>query len=522
MQERTQGRQGADIAGASLVHHRIAQARANRNLQYRDDPVGFIQDRLGEYLWSKQREIAESVRDNPRTVVRSCHASGKSFLAARIIAWWLETSMRYESFCVSTAPTFAQVRAILWRELHRAHASGDLSGTLNQTEWKDDSGELVAMGRKPADYDETAFQGIHAPRVLVVIDEAAGVPPNLWEAAESIATSDASRILAIGNPDDPGSTFARMNAPGSSWHSIHIDGLLTPAFTDEEVPEELYLNLISKGWIDRQRKDYGEDSAFWQARVRGNFPDEAEDTVIPLTFIRRCQNEAVVPIGKIVQLGVDVGAGGDETVIFERVGNKVGRSWGWRTPDSMDAVGKIIGVIGETGATIVKVDVIGIGWAVVGRLGEVLAGKGVTVVGVNTGRKSTRPDRFPRLRDEIWWDARIAMQDMAWNLDELDEQTIGQLVAPKFKHDSMGRRKIESKDDTKKRLGRSPDQADALLLCYYDGNRTAITGGQRDEETRDQRLAGSDENAQTTVMGDPSTMHSGGMISGQRKGSRWK
>ena len=489
-------------------------------MKYRDDPVGFIQDKLGVFLWSKQREIAESVRDNPRTVVHSAHSTGKSFLAARIMAWFMATSYPQETFVVSTAPTYNQVRAILWRELRRAHASGDLVGRMNQTEWHI-ADELVAMGRKPADYDEVAFQGIHAPRVLVVLDEAAGIPSNLWDAAESIATSDASRILAIGNPDDPGSQFATVTSPASSWHTIHVDGLETPAFTDEEVPDELYLNLISPGWVDRQRKDHGTDSAFWQSKVRGLFPDQAEDAVIPLTFIRRCQNEIVPQRGTLVQLGVDVGAGGDETVIFERKGNAAGRVWSWRTPDAMDAVGKIIGVIQETGAKVVKVDVIGIGWGVVGRLVEQRELHGAEIVPVNTGRKSTRPDRFPKLRDEIWWDFRIALQDQAFDLTEMDEQTVGQLIAPKFKHDSMGRRKVESKDDTKKRLGRSPDQGDACLMAYYDGGNASLGGGQRDEEKRDERMPGlENEGAEST--GSATALHGGGLIGGKKSGgSRW-
>lgn len=44
---------------------------------YLSDPVGWVRDTLGEALWSKQREIAESVRDHRRTAVKSCHDAGK-------------------------------------------------------------------------------------------------------------------------------------------------------------------------------------------------------------------------------------------------------------------------------------------------------------------------------------------------------------------------------------------------------------------------------------------------------------
>ena len=85
---------------------------------YVDNPVGFVTDILGEYLWSKQREIAEAVAQHRRTAVHSAHDIGKSFDASRIMAWWMNS--KPDPFVVSTAPTYPQVRAILWRELARA------------------------------------------------------------------------------------------------------------------------------------------------------------------------------------------------------------------------------------------------------------------------------------------------------------------------------------------------------------------------------------------------------------------
>jgi len=46
-------------------------------------------------------------------------------------------------------------------------------------------------------------------------------------------------------------------------------------------------------------------------------------------------------------------------------------------------------------------------------------------------------------------------------------ETVKQLIAPRWRPDSAGRIQVEKKDETKKRLGRSPDDADALLLAFY-------------------------------------------------------
>jgi hypothetical protein len=54
------------------------------------DPVGWVRDRLGEFMCSKQREVCQSVVDHRDTAVKSCHDSGKSFIASRLAAWWLD------------------------------------------------------------------------------------------------------------------------------------------------------------------------------------------------------------------------------------------------------------------------------------------------------------------------------------------------------------------------------------------------------------------------------------------------
>lgn len=442
-----------------------------------DDPVAWVAERLGEHLWSKQRDIVCAVRDQRRTAVHSCHGVGKSFTAARIAAWWLDVHRPGTAFVVTTAPTFQQVRAILWREIGRAHAKGNLPGRVNQTEWWIGS-ELVAFGRKPADTDQAAFQGIHAQFVLVIIDEAAGVPKELWDAAGSLASNEESRLLAIGNPDDPGSYFATVCRPGSGWHVIGIDAFESPNFTGEEIPDDLGPLLVSPIWAQERADEWGADSPLYIAKVRGAFPDSVTDSVVPLAWARSCQRdpltaelEAAWGAGTPIELGVDVGAGGDRTVIFARRGARAELVWRGQTPDPMVVVGRIVEAIRSLGATTVKIDGIGIGWAIAGRLEE-LRGEGAhraEIVAVNVGVAPRDPTRFPRLRDEIWWDVgRELCRTQGWDLRGVDDGTIGQLIAPKYAPDSAGRIKVERKDDTKARLGRSPDDADALLLAFYD------------------------------------------------------
>jgi len=400
-----------------------------------------------------------------------------SHVASRITGWWLDAHPPGSAFVVSTAPTFDQVRAILWRYIGQMHRKGGLPGRVNQTEWWLGE-EMVAFGRKPADTDPAAFQGIHALHVLVVVDEACGVPKDLWDAADSLTSNhpDNCRILAIGNPDDPGSHFAEVCKPDSGWHVIGLSAFDTPNLTGEEVPDHLRKVLVAAEWVEEKRTEWGENSPLYQSKVLGMFPDNAEDTVVRLSKALECQRTPMEP-GNPVELGVDVGGGGDETVIRERRGPVAGRVWKDHGTDTMLVVGKVMAAITETGATAVKVDSIGIGQGVADRLEELRReGKHqARVEAVNVGRSSTRPQMFPKLRDQIWWEiGRELTESGGWDLSAVDDATIAQLTAPKYGIDSSGRVKVEDKDDTRKRIGRSPDDADALLLAFYTRGGPAV------------------------------------------------
>lgn len=206
------------------------EARWDDTRSYNRRPVEWVSERAGDTLWSAQRRIAESVRDNRYTAVPSAHDLGKSAAAARIGAWWIDSHPAGDAFLVTTAPTAAQVAAILWREIGRVHRAAKLRGRVTRAgypQWHI-SDELVGYGRKPADYEDNAFQGIHALHVLVIADEANGVPKHLFNAIDALVTNEYARVLAIGNPDDPGSHFATICKPASGWNVIHLDGLRSP------------------------------------------------------------------------------------------------------------------------------------------------------------------------------------------------------------------------------------------------------------------------------------------------------
>lgn len=455
---------------------------AERSARYATEPVRWVEERLGQTVWSKQREILHAVRDHRRTAVRSGHGVGKSWTAALVVCWWLDTHPPGQAFVVSTAPTFSQVRAILWRYIRKHHKAGDLPGRVNQTEWLMDD-ELVGYGRKPADHDESGFQGIHARYVLVVLDEACGIPEQLWVAADALATGPDCRILAIGNPDNPASHFRKVSTPGSSWHQISISAFDSPNLTGEDIPEEMAVSLVGREWVEEKAREWGEENPIYRSKVLGEFSADAPNQVVRASDIAACRLEesgrpkpwTLEP----VELGVDVGGGGDETVIRERRGQRAGREWRAHTDRPEKIAPLVLQAIRETGATAVKIDSIGVGFGVIGELRNA-ATRGehrAHIHGVNVAAASSQPDKFVNLRAEMWWElGRGLSADKAWDLARMDnaDTTIAQLLEPRWEVDPKGRIKVEPKEEIIKRLGRSPDNADALLLAFYSAGRTRV------------------------------------------------
>ena len=455
---------GKFLVGATASELRAIHAAVTTE-RYRSDPVAWMHDRLGERPWTKRREIATSVRDHRHTAVRACHDSGKSWIAAALSCWWIDVNPVGEAFVVTTAPTAHQVKAILWREINRMHGAAGLSGTMHQADWSIEN-QLVAFGRKPSDYDPSAFQGIHAKRVLVILDEACGIAPSLWVAAETLVASDASRLLAIGNPDDPSGAFAKACRPNSGWNVIGISAFETPNFTPEHVEPSLAAQLVSRTWVQERRDRWGEVSGLWVAKVLGAFPDLSDDALIPLSWVERARERTLIPDGEGI-LGVDVARhGSSETVIVRRRGGVVRCIYAHTGRDTMQTVGAVAQALRDPQTGIAKIDDVGVGGGVVDRLRELR----LPAYGLNSGHAPHDRQRFVNARAEWWWSLREVFEDGDIDIDPDDEILAEQLCAVRYTTDSFGRIQIESKDEMRARRIPSPDRADALVLAFAEAD----------------------------------------------------
>lgn len=471
------------------------------------NPEQWAIDRLGVTLWSAQRRVLRSLVDNRKTAVRSCHEIGKSFIAGLAVCWWIDTHRPGEAFVITSAPTGRQVKAILWREVGRAHTAGNLPGRTNLTEMylpvASGKEELVAFGQKPSDLDPTAFQGIHAKYVLVVFDEACGMPKLLWEAADSLIANDNSRRLDIGNPDDPSAEFAKVCTPGSGWNVVGVGAFDTPNFTGEPMPQAVLDQLIGRTWVEEKRKAWAptwswvdadgrpsdpetgvrvipppglklsDIDPYWSSKVLGVFPSGAAlQGLIPPAWIEAAQ-ERKLPINPSDPdvLGIDCGAGGDESTTCHKKGGRFRILSSDRNPDTMQTTGKVVSEIKTTKATLVKIDRIGIGAGIHDRLAEQtaelskLVGAPVKIEGIHSGSAPHNSEDFQNFRAEAWWRLRSRFESGDVDIDPKAIQLATELASIRYKRTSSGKILIESKDEAKRRGVKSPNEADSMMFA---------------------------------------------------------
>lgn len=449
--------------------------------KYRTDPVGFAQDVLHDFLWSKQKEILESLVHNRRTVVSACHGPGKTRTAADAVTWWVSCHDPGTALVVTTAPTGDQVRGVLWQEITMAFQRGQLPGRLNQTEVWMKTGSLpdgssveqrVAFGRKPNDSNPEAFQGSHRKHVLVILDEAPGIGSLLHGALDSLLTSEHCRLLLIGNPgqDQELSEFAAACKPGSGYNVIHISAFDTPNFTGEFVPPEVAENLISKLWVAEKAAKWGTDHPIYIAKVLGLAPDSSSAKLIPASWILKAQLRTIEPEGEM-ELGADIGGGGNPTVIFGRRGGHARVLHTDQNPNTMETTYKIIDLILEYDARICRVDVIGLGKAVVDRAIDIVndpdedplyQAAAAKIIGVNVSLPAIDDTDFLNIKAQAMFWLRQRFEFGTIDLDKDDDITSKQLLTLK----TGGTVKIQA--DKKKKGDASPNHADALILCFAD------------------------------------------------------
>lgn len=459
------------------------QQRANQQT-YLTDPVQWAADKMGIFLWSKQREILRALVTHKKVAVKTCHSIGKSFSAALAMAWWIDTRGS-DAIVISSAPTYAQVNGILWQELRRFHTQSNLPGRITQdARWQMEIGEgsrtadvLVGQGRKPADTNVSAFQGIHRTGgVLVVLDESGGVPESLVTGAETITTAPHDRQLLIGNPDDPVTEFGRIfREKPEDWYLITVSAFDTPNFTGEWVPEYLAASLPQPAWVESRRKDWGEDSPRYKSKVLAEFPESSDDSLFNRSLVEAAAKNTDITKNETAQpvMGVDVARyGSDRNTAFVRYGNYVEFMDSWVGMDLVETAEHITSLARSIGCREVRVDAVGIGAGVVDMLARMLPE--AEIYGMNGSESS--PDRSKWYNARAYWYDKLREQVHAGDLKIPEHNTLIDefgVIKYSFRGSSII---IESKEDMRKRGIKSPDFLDAVVYACADVHGDGIDG----------------------------------------------
>jgi phage terminase large subunit len=362
-----------------------------------------------------------------------------------------------------------QVERLLWGEIRNAVRTAII-------EYPEPSATSLNLG--PNHYavgistnEGERFQGFHGD-MLVILDEAPGVKPRIYDAIEGFRAGGDVRVLALGNPTiASGPFYDAFTKDREGWNLITISAFDTPnlqGLTLEallELPEEELDNnpvpyLTTRRWVKEKFHEWGPGHPLWESRVLGNFPTQSEDALLSLAWLEMAKYRDGGDVGPF-HAGLDVGGPGEsETVLCIRQGQRIVYTGAW---SGIEPRGEVIAALMpfKDGLETVNVDSVGIGEY----MAKHIADCGYRVREINVGERSRTPEKYVNLKAELYWGLRLRAEsgDIA---GLTDERTIAQLAGIRYSHNARGQIVIESKDDARKRGVKSPDRAEAVMLAF--------------------------------------------------------
>ena len=335
---------------------------------YHTDPVRFVYEMLGAKPFDYQAEFLNALAKGTRKMsVKSGHGTGKSTTAAWAMLWFL--LLRYPCKVVVTAPTSSQLFDAMFAELKRwiNELPKELQQLLNV---KSDRVELVSAPaeafiscRTARAETPEALAGVHSDNVLLIVDEASGVPEQVFEAAAGSTSGHNATTLMLSNPTrSSGTFFESHNRMSHTWW--------TRTWSCKDSP------LVSDEFVDEMLLRYGETSNAFLVRVLGEFPLSDDNTIIPFHLVESAQHRDIeVSEDATVTWGLDVARfGNDATALCKRQGPIVTELRAWRGLDLMQTTGRVVAeyeaLSPSKRPTEILVDSIGVGSGVVDRLRE--------------------------------------------------------------------------------------------------------------------------------------------------------
>ena len=427
--------------------------------RFRTDPVAFVEQVLKQSPDAWQKEFLNAIASGERKIsVRSGHGTGKSTASSWAMLHFLLT--RYPVKVVVTAPTSAQLFDALFAELKRwinecpVAIKELLEVKSDRVSLKAAPSEAFISCRTSRAETPEALQGVHSDNVMLVCDEASGIPEAVFEAAAGSMSGEHATTVLLGNPTrSSGFFFDTHHRMAGDWWTRKVSCIDSPR--------------VSEDYVSEMAARFGEESNAFRVRVLGEFPQRDDDTAIPLELVESAQRrDVVVTDDEPVVWGLDVSRfGSDRSALAKRRGRELMGIQTWQGLDLMQLTGAVVAefesLLPRNQPVQINVDSIGMGGGVCDRLREL----GLPAVGINTSESPSSKQTYINLRAELWFKVKAWLEARDCSIPA-DDDLLAELVSAKYKFTSSGKMQLESKDQMRKRGLRSPDLADALCLTF--------------------------------------------------------
>lgn len=417
------------------------------------------------YLTTLRDAIRARVRgDVIKMAVKSGRGPGKSAVIGWLVLWLMSTRPNFSG--VVTANTGDQLDGKTWREValwhNRAINKHWFEWTATKIVHREAPETWKIVAQKWSEHKPDAFGGLHngGRGQCTILDEGSGIPESIFTVAEATNTDPDSFIFTFGNPIKKASYFYQIFSRfRHRWLTMTVDTRKAKAANQKQIEDMI--------------EDWGLTSDHVRVNVLGEFPEVDADTLISLALLdsaakRQPATEANLRFKPI--WSVDVARFGDDrtTVAKRRQRELMGNIIAWRGLDTMQTAGRIKNMLDETPRdelpSHIVVDVIGVGAGVVDRLREMELPGNPAVVALNVSESPSVEGKHAKRRDELWWATRKWFEGL--DVTMTDEALAAELSDVLYGYTSSGLIKIESKQETKDRLGRSPDLADAFIGTF--------------------------------------------------------
>lgn len=429
---------------------------------YYSRPIEFVEDIIGAKPTEQQKLFINSVCKYKKVAVKSGHKTGKSTSLAWLVLWFMATRFCCKIPC--TAPTTSQLKDVLWAELSKWHRQMDEEFSEqfivlgDRFCHKDHQKEYFAIARTARKENPEALQGYYANDVMFILDEAAGIPNAIFDAIQGSIQGKDVYCLLIGNPRlRSGFFFDAFHDDSDRWCNLTLNAEDSPLTNADE-----HLR-----WLER----FGKNSIEYRVKVLGEFPLSETDALIGSDLLQKAIDRQIEkPMGEVVWGCDPARFGTDECALAKRRGNKLLeiKTLKGKT-ESTNLVGWLINEINQSPTqdrpSKVYVDSIGLGGPIADFLRESNVND-VEFIDVNVAESSNYPDKYNKLRDELWCLFRDWLYDE--DPDILNDKLLfAQASTIHYKYHSNGSIVVEKKDEMKRRGLRSPDRADAVCLTFY-------------------------------------------------------